>query len=114
MLLTCLWYICRKGTIKVRIQEEEDNSDDSRGQETMTTWVLRTTNIRRFRLINSISLQRRRGIIAKLVIDGVIFNLTGKRRDISEELLFSGTFLRDPQAPKGTPLWQVCTRSTRY
>lgn len=109
-------HTCRKGTIKVRIQNIEDNLNCVGDQGSMTTWVLRTTNIRRFRLLNSASLRHRRGTITKLIVDGVTFNLVGEHRDISEELLFSGTFLRDLQASKSGPRWQVymCLRYSTF
>lgn len=96
----------RKGTIKVKIQDHVSHLLCNGIQESATTWVLQTKNIRRFRLVDSASLRNRRGTISRFIVDGVVFNPDGEHRDVSEELLFSGTFLQDPKATKNGPRWQ--------
>ncbi|KAF8938527.1 hypothetical protein BGZ58_000719 [Dissophora ornata] len=91
----------RKATIKVYIQDiRQDNDDDVAS----TAWVLRTTNIRRFRFLDSPSLRARRGNISRLVIDGATFNLSG----ISEKDLSLGTFIR-VDASKGSSQWEFAS-----
>ncbi|KAI1288890.1 hypothetical protein EDD11_009566, partial [Mortierella claussenii] len=95
----------RKGTIKVQVQDYR-NGDDER--EPAAVWVLRTTNIRRFRLLDNPTVRLRHGPISKLVVDGVAFDLGGGGRDISE--VSTGTFVRDGSSKFG-PQWQFMPSS---
>ncbi|KAG0012671.1 hypothetical protein BGZ80_011595 [Entomortierella chlamydospora] len=86
----------RKGSVKVEIVEDRLNGIS-------TTWVINTTNIRRFRFLDSPSLRLRRGLITNIVIDGVAFKVNGDEKRLSE--LSLGTFLRQ-NTSKGRAQWQ--------
>ncbi|KAF8976537.1 hypothetical protein BGZ46_008181 [Entomortierella lignicola] len=86
----------RKGTIKVEILQHGID-------EISTTWVINTTNIRRFRFLDSPSIRLRRGLMSNIIIDGVEFNMDNA--DISPSNLFTGTFVRHNTLKRGSR-WQ--------
>ncbi|KAF9103079.1 hypothetical protein BGX27_010744 [Mortierella sp. AM989] len=87
----------RKGTIKVEILKHRQDHGD---YGVSTTWVLHTTNIRRFRFLDSPSMRLRRGAILNLIIDGVSFSVDNRGNEIS-----MGTFVRQ-NTSKGQAQWQ--------
>ncbi|KAF9396453.1 hypothetical protein BGX21_009527, partial [Mortierella sp. AD011] len=92
----------RKGSIKVEILEDRTDGIS-------TTWVIHTTNIRRFRFLDSPSLRLRRGLITNLVIDGVVFKVNGDEKGLSE--LSLGTFLRQSTS-KSRAQWQFSSSNS--
>ncbi|KAF9182279.1 hypothetical protein BGZ51_004832 [Haplosporangium sp. Z 767] len=92
----------RKGTIKVKILETMEAG------EPFKTWIVNTTNVRRFRILGLSSLRLRRGSISRLIVDGVTFDLDTQESIYPGIQLHSGTFLRDSNASKSHP-WQFTT-----
>ncbi|KAF9577871.1 hypothetical protein BGW38_006651, partial [Lunasporangiospora selenospora] len=80
----------RKGSVKVEIVVNKDRKGTP-----STTWILKTTNVRRFSFPDSPSLQLRRGEISNLVIDGVVFRMDGFRLAGTSNHFSEGTFVRD-------------------
>lgn len=97
----------RKGTINVDIIDTPKDNAAGEDSEPSTTWVIKSTNIRRFRFVDSPALQKRMmagSPISRLVLDGVRFDFRKEDGYFSASASTHGTFLRTAGSEK---LWTV-------
>ncbi|KAG0057040.1 hypothetical protein BGZ83_002278 [Gryganskiella cystojenkinii] len=96
----------RKGTIKVEIIDNPTEEPDS--SSPTTSWVLKSTNIRRFRFVDSTAMRKRMtgSSVSQFVLDGVRFYLGEETGQISMSDLAQGTFLRSSGSQGQKELWK--------
>ncbi|GJJ75379.1 hypothetical protein EMPS_07737 [Entomortierella parvispora] len=97
----------RKGTLKVQIIDTVPEGQATTSPPT-TAWVIKSTNIRRFKFLDSPALRKRMtgSSVSHLILDGVTFELGDKVGQLSSSELAYGTFLRGAPSHEKKELWQ--------